>query len=291
MALAEAAFASNSIAKLLERLAYQVGATAHSMSAENVHDLRVAVRRFEQSLALFRQALPGREVKHIRRKLKALMDRAGDVRDCDMAQKILLKCDLPAVADLKKRLAEERREALPGLAAALRRWSARRTSAKWRASLLPVEARDGFHHHLPKLARKFLAHGDAAARAKVSAAVLHAFRIEGKKLRYTLELLAPSHPAAARQWVEKLKPIQSALGDVHDCRMARDVAARFDAPAEIQEWLKRCQRRKTRDFRKLWEESFGEPAVRRALVAGLRHTPRKPMGRSTRSQTAAARQA
>lgn len=286
-----ATFASQSIARLLERLAYQVSGTAHSPTAEHVHDLRVAVRRFEQSLVAFREALPAREVKRIRRKLEGLMDRAGDIRDCDVAQKILAKCALPGAAPLRQRLAEERKAGLPALTAALRRWGSRRTSSKWRAALLPLDTHEALHNRLPKLARKFLEHGDEAARQKVSAEELHAFRIEGKKFRYTLELLLPVNGAPAREWLAKLKPLQSVLGDVHDCRMARTMAARFDAAPEVDDWLKKRQRRKSREFRKLWQENFGGDAALRGVIAALRHTPRKPMGRSAAAVTAAVRQA
>jgi CHAD domain-containing protein len=286
-----ASFATSSIAKLLERLAYQVGVTAHSPGAEHIHDLRVAVRRFEQALILFRQALPGKEVKRVRRKLKLLMNHAGDVRDCDVAIRILAKCPASGAAAVREKLAAERKSKLPGMAAALRRWSARRSSAKWRAALLPVDAHISTQHHLPKLARKFLGHGEEAVEPKTSAETLHGFRIEGKQFRYTLELLGPVCGASAEEWLEKLKPLQSALGDVHDSRMARAVAERFDAPAEVDAWLKKRQRKKTREFRRLWEETFGTAAENRRLVAGLRHTPRKPMGRSGGAVHAAARQA
>jgi CHAD domain-containing protein len=274
-------FASHSIAKLLERLAYQVGITLHSPGAENVHELRVAIRRFEQAVITFRQGLPGSEVKRIRRKLRVMMRHAGAIRDCDVLQKILLKCQEPGASALKQRLTEERKAELSGLAAVLRRWGARRSSSKWRAVLLPVDAGNTFDSRLPKLARKFLAHGEAAAGPKTSAASLHAFRIEGKKFRYTVELLVPIYGAAAEEWIEKLKPVQSALGDVHDAHMARQIADRFAATPEIAAWLKTRQRKKTREFRRLWQESFGIASNNRRLVAALRHVPRKPMGRST----------
>src|SRR5689334_12693029 len=82
-------FAAANIAKLLERLAFQVGVTSHSHGAEPVHDLRVAIRRFSQALTLFKPYLESRERKKIRRRLKDLMGYAGDVRDCDIAVKLL----------------------------------------------------------------------------------------------------------------------------------------------------------------------------------------------------------
>jgi CHAD domain-containing protein len=286
---AASSFASNSISKLLQRLAYQIGATAHSPTAEKVHDLRVAIRRFEQALAAFRQSLPGHEVKRIQRKLKGLMERAGSVRDCDVLQKLLLKCDAAGVAAFQEALAEERKAKLPALTTALRRWSARRSFAKWRTALTPVDAPADFHAHLPKLARKFLAHGEKASGAKVSAGDLHAFRIEGKKLRYTLELFEPLYGAPVREWLDTLKPLQSALGDVQDCRTARGLAQQFDASPAVIAWLKKRQRKKSREFRQLWHNSF---SGNDRLVAALRHTPRKPVSRaSTTAASGTAREA
>ncbi len=286
-----AGFASHSIAKLLERLAYQVGVTAHSAGAENVHDLRVSIRRFEQALLQFRAGLRAREVKRIRRKLKLLMSRAGAVRDYDVAQKILAKCEEPGVEAVRQRLTEERKAEVPALAAAVRRWGARRTSSKWRAELLPVDAHEKIRNNLAKMARKFLAHGKKAAEAKTSAETLHAFRIEGKKFRYTLELFAPVYGAAVQEWLQKLKPMQTALGDVHDAEMTRDIAVRLNTSSKVEDWLKARRRKKARVFRKLWEETFGTASENRRLVAGLRHTPRKPMGRSMSARVAAVKQA
>jgi len=293
MALSEtaASFASHSIAKLLEGLAYRVSATIHSAGPENVHDLRVAIRRFGQALLEFRPGLPGCEVKRIRRKLKPLMSHAGDIRDCDVALKVLSKCQEPGAPAVRERLAARRKAVLPALAAALRRWGARRTSSKWRAALLPIDADKTLPRNLPKLARKFLAHGDKAAQHKSSAESLHSFRIEGKKFRYTLELFAPVYGAAVQEWLEKLKAIQTALGDAHDARMVREIAARFDASSGVEAWLKSRERKKAREFRKLWEETFGTVSENRRMVAALRHTPRKPMGRSTSAQVVAVKQA
>jgi CHAD domain-containing protein len=293
MALSEtaASFASHSIAKLLDGLAYRVHATVHSAGPDNVHDLRVAIRRFEQALLEFRPGLAGCEVKRIRRKLKPLMSHAGTIRDRDVALKILEKCEKPGAAEVRERLAAERKAEVPLLMAALRRWGARGTSSKWRAALLPVDSGESLPQNLPKLARKFLAHGEKAAQPKTSAETLHEFRIEGKKFRYTLELFAPVYGPAVKEWLEKLKAVQTALGDAHDARMVRDMAAEVEASSKVEDWLKSRERKKTREFRVFWEGTFGKPTENQRLLAGLRHTPRKPMGRSTSARVAAVKHA
>jgi CHAD domain-containing protein len=283
-------FVPETTTKLLERLAFQVNTTLHSHHAEPVHDLRVAIRRFTQALVTFRGALPGREIKRIRRKLKNLMDPAGAVRDADVLLKMLAKRDLPGVPELKKQIQEHRKAAVPVLVAALERWVARRSSSKWRSALLACPVQNPVQPGLRRAARKFLEHGDAAAAENASGADLHLLRIEAKKFRYTLELFETAWGDPVRQWLEQLKPVQSLLGDIHDSFMAREMAGRFGASQEIDAWLKRRQRRKTREFRRLWEERFPAPDHRLRIDALRRPTP-KPAVRAAGGPVAVPRPA
>ncbi|PWT90710.1 MAG: hypothetical protein C5B56_04990 [Proteobacteria bacterium] len=277
--------APGSAVKLLERLAYQINATFHSHSADAIHDLRVAIRRFQQSLVLFKHHFPSRDVKKIKRRLKDLMELSSDVRDCDIASKLVTKSELPSAAPLKAKIAERRKEGLTTLISALRRWSSRNTSSKWRAVL--ATGINGVAHDpaakLPKLAKQFLAGGDDAAGKKISAEELHRYRIEAKKFRYTLEILQPAFGAPAREWLDRLKKVQSLLGDIHDYHAVRLALADLGADAELESWLKKRQRKRTRQFRKEWEDSFSDQAARRQWIAALRHPQRKPMVRSAGS--------
>lgn len=269
-------FVSQTTAKLLERLAYQVNTTLRAHRAEPVHDLRVAIRRFQQALATFDSAFPRHECKALDRQLKRLFDAAGNVRDCDVVAKLLGKRDLPGSAELKKKLQEHRKTAVPLLVSNLERWVARRSSAKWRAALLSCpSADDTVHPHLRRSARGFLKHAEGAVHGSASARDLHRLRIEAKKFRYMLELFEPAWGAPVAQWLERVKPVQSLLGDIHDAYMARDMAEGFGATVEVQAWLKRRQHRKSRQFARLWAEKF--PAVDHALLLeALRRPPRKP---------------
>jgi CHAD domain-containing protein len=284
--------APDSAVKLLERLAYQVNVTIHSHHAEPIHDLRVATRRFQTALALFKGHFPARDLKKIKRRLKDLMDLSSEVRDFDIATKVLTKSGLPGAAPVKEKLAEQRKESLSQLVAALRRWASRNSSQKWRAVLaggVNGNGRDAASR-LPKMAKQFLAHGDDAAQKKASADDLHTYRIEAKKFRYALEIFQPAFGAAAKEWLNRLRKVQSLLGNVHDYQMMREVAADLGADAELEAWLKKRQRKKTREFRKLWQDEFSDAAARRQWVAALRRPARKPMARSVGNAHAAAAQ-
>jgi len=67
-----------------------------------------------------------------------------------------------------------------------------------------------------------LEHEDAEA--------LHAFRIQVKKLRYTLETLEPAFPAPLQDWLQRLKSLQTALGEHHDLAMLEAVLWELQAP-------------------------------------------------------------
>jgi len=284
-----ATFASQSVTKLLERLAYRVNHTAHAHDDRAVHDLRVAIRRFGQALAIFKSVFSARQVKKIRRRLDSLMDLSNEIRDCDVALELLADSELAGAPAVLDQVRLRRKDALLVLLPALKRWSERKTSSKWRAALAP---QNGAHvpvdvtvsDRLPKLVKRFLKGGDRAR----DAAELHQVRIDGKKLRYTLELLRPVYGARAAQPIEQMKTLQSTLGKVNDCRAVRRLVVDLGGDAEVEDWLKTRQRKKMRAFRREWPDTA--QALRHSTDALVR-PPRKPMARSTTARPAVAKRA
>ena len=103
--------ASDSVTKLLERLAYQVNHTVHTADVEAVHDLRVAIRRFAQSLYLFKSAFAAKEVRKVRRRLKELMEATNEVRDCDVAMNLMDQREFAGLPALQQAIRTRRKEA------------------------------------------------------------------------------------------------------------------------------------------------------------------------------------
>ena len=126
-------FANEQIAARLGRLAYQVHAAAQYPHADAIHDLRVAVRRFGQSVEVFSSALQKRGRKKIRKKLQRMMEVTGEVRDRDIALEFLARAGVKKSDSLYKRLAAERELAEKNLAEAIKRGSQSSFPAKWRA--------------------------------------------------------------------------------------------------------------------------------------------------------------
>jgi len=282
-------FATEQAQRLLGRLAFQIARTIRSGGAREVHDLRVAIRRFLRVLVVLKQCFPRKESRKVRRVLKKIRAQAGTVRDHDIALRLLKKL-APAGSGLPVReLRSARDEASRALAASLKSWVRRNLSAKWRGALaggspnakpIPVTAA----RLLPPMAREFFEWGDAAAREKADASELHRFRIAAKNFRYTLELLAPIYGESAGALLEQLKGVQTVLGEINDCATVRRLVPRDAGSREMLSALKKRQRKKTEAFRREWAAFNGAASVRQ-WMASLRHPgaseapARKPPGR------------
>lgn len=128
-------FAHERISHLLGRLAFEVRRGARSRDADAVHDLRVAIRRFTESLRTFRNLLPRGAVSKARRRLKEVMALAGEVRNRDIALELFRAAGVESGSPLTTRQAAARDRALVELQEALRRLHGRGFSSRWRTNL------------------------------------------------------------------------------------------------------------------------------------------------------------
>ncbi len=289
-------FAGQNSARLLGRLAFQMNLTMKSRNTDSVHDLRVGIRRFTQALSVFKPCLRGKETRKIRRRLKKLMLHAGDVRNCDIALKLLSKAHMAEAANLRPKIQSQRKEAVRVLVAALKRRIERKSSLKWRTALEAAIAtgndascrmaiEETARRILPAMAKDFLERGNSASEAKASPEKLHQFRIASKKYRYTLELFAPLYGESLKGWLDRVKSIQSLLGGINDCVTVAEIVADHKVEA-LSSWLKKRQRRKTEEFCRRWQEVFGDRELVRSLMQLLSHPQasspamKKPVARS-----------
>src|SRR5579863_9712329 len=82
-------YAIEQMNRLLTRLAFQVHRAAKKPGPDEIHDLRVSIRRFSQGLQLFSDFFPKWEVKKIRRMLKRMMQLTASIRDRDITLEFL----------------------------------------------------------------------------------------------------------------------------------------------------------------------------------------------------------
>ena len=266
-------FAGSQIARLQRDLTSRIRQTLRTARVGAVHDLRVAIRKFDQALIVFEPLLDRKCVRRARRKLKKIMALAGAVRNCDVAD------DLLNVADdlLKGRfrragsmIRTQRAEATTALAAALDSWIDEGYPAKLRHRLRIDCPGRALNVGLSRMTEDFVRYGEKAVR-RGSPAALHRFRIAAKHYRYTLDLLAPlvGRPATKRH-IKLVKAVQSRLGNVNDCETVRRMAAEWFANAAIDKYLEKTERAEMSRFRAEWTRRFADPKFAQRWAEELR---------------------
>lgn len=212
--------------------------------SEQVHDLRVALRRLRVALQVFADYLDRDAFRPFRRRLRRTARALGAVRDLDV-----LKEKTRRYLDT---LPEDRGADLDPILAV---WKteharARRRLIAWLDSGAFVRFKGEFDEFLrgPEIARR--RHAGDRVRDMVPVALLsgwtsvrsldesvtapdaqaeqlHRLRIAGKRLRYTLEFFAPVLGAGADPLIERVTRLQDHLGDLQDAVVACTVLQGF----------------------------------------------------------------
>jgi CHAD domain-containing protein len=192
---------------------------------EALHDFRVALRRLRSLLRAYR---PYAEIvpKKLRRRLRRIARATNAARDAEVQLDRLRHARLPAEARaagawLAERLRNQRNAAYDALPdEAIEPFD--RLQAGLRRTFTPVSVRRRASADFSSVTARALAeHAEALTRA-VSAVgsvrdekAIHAARIEGKRLRYLIEPLAPAIPGA-RALVRRMKVFQDRFGELCD---------------------------------------------------------------------------
>jgi CHAD domain-containing protein len=271
-------FAVEQTRRLLKRLSIQIARATRSPDSESVHQLRVAIRRFTQSIAVYKPYFPEKEVQKSRRRLKKIMTAAGEVRNCDIALKYLGRWRAPDIEHLQQKLESRRKESTRSLEDELERWRDRQMLAKWRTTLAAGQgvAPDEIPQRaVSRMAEDFLELGRKAASPHASPHGLHRFRIIAKKFRYTLELFQPLYGPSATGLMARIKRASTLLGDINDCVTVAEMIAEYSGGHRLAGRLKKRQHKKTDDFRQYWKAEFDDG---KALENWIR--PRKPVASS-----------
>ncbi|MFJ4290175.1 CHAD domain-containing protein [Cupriavidus sp. NPDC089707] len=225
----------------------------HRDEAEDLHQLRVAVRHARAVLWALGPALPRLERERWKRELRTLARATSEVRDWDVFL-------AETVAPAREKAPEDPVLAAVADTAATRRNTARAallaTLVTYRDGQLPVVQRD--LAHLGRLAEKLAARSEAGRRDRLGPfarqrvrrgrkrlralkqaarggdpGAVHDERIAGKRLRYTIEALAPVLPSRyTKRLHRKLVKKQTRLGDYVDAVVARRLMGEcLDVPA------------------------------------------------------------
>jgi len=220
------------------------------LNPKGVHQMRIAIRRIRAALRMLADLLPGQQVAHFNNELRWLARALGGVRDADVYDEnfhhylaALPERDVLALAPYEQHLAQVRVQARVDLVEAL-------NSSRYQDLIADFE-RFLAAGPSPGALRRF---GDlsigAAADTFVNKAIkkmlkrgrgikkhsppekLHRLRIEGKRVRYTLEYFGGFFEHGLKRPLNALRDLQNVLGEYQDACTACDRLGEYadDAP-------------------------------------------------------------
>lgn len=249
------------LAARLERIGHYLERAVREPKSEteNVHQLRIFARRAASALEIFDAWLPPRRGRWMRKQVKRIRQAAGAARDFDVLRMRWSEPNerMPSAQAvlLLEQVKHCRREAQRPIEAIYRKLVEKRFARRTSRFLRRVRTRDGQRSvsepfacmariALDRLVVPYL----AAARAEMAdAEALHAFRIQGKQVRYAMEIFAGAFNAEFR---DELYPVvatlQDRLGAINDHVTAQAYLAR-------------------------WLDETDSCAVRQALDVGVQH--------------------
>jgi CHAD domain-containing protein len=119
--------------ELLDRLEAEVANVSRNGDPEAIHRLRVSIRRLTQALRAMHELYPKRQTKPMRRKLRAMMDLAAEIRNRDVTLDLLVAAGIDRTSPICTRLDEERDAARGDLVVLARQWRRRKLPSDWRS--------------------------------------------------------------------------------------------------------------------------------------------------------------
>jgi CHAD domain-containing protein len=191
---------------------------AQSADPEFLHQLRVGLRRLRTVQRAFRDVIPRRSAKPLKRALRELKPALGAARDWDV---FLADCALPremVPVARRKRAAAWRRAHSVLASRAFDEFLRRAWRCMHQIKVSPFK--DVHAHALESFYRKALKHArrvdwrDEKRR--------HALRIRIRRLRYACEFFAPFFARAqCAAYLKRVKALQDLLGELNDIVVAR----------------------------------------------------------------------
>ena len=227
--------------------------------ADNVHDLRVALRRCRAMADAVSEVNPGPGWKKLKKVTRDLFQALGELRDTQVAKQWVRKFGTakdPVRVRMLKVLSQQELVQKKKAEKALRQFD-RKSWKKWsrkfpaKAEFFPVESVVFQRLALAQLNEAVNLYHQA--RKLRSGAAWHRLRIGLKGFRYILENFLPQRYA---QWSKELKGMQDMLGEVHDLDVLRLQIRKQStglSPEIVAKWIQEIEKE-----RKIRLEEFRE---------------------------------
>ena len=224
---------ARTLLKYLNAMLGLIDGVRQNEDVECLHRMRVAARRLRSLLPLFNDCLPPKQRARWRKPLRRVTRALGQARDADVqivcVQEALDACDddrlRPGLERLLLRFRQQRQALQAPLVNTLERLAAGRRISRLDMALryllatsqlyaTPESARHAYRRSRDAIMRRLQAVLATAAtiRGPESSAELHATRITIKRLRYTLQALAPLYPDALTDAIRTARKLQDVLG-------------------------------------------------------------------------------
>jgi CHAD domain-containing protein len=291
-------YAAGQLSGSLTRLAFEVRRASRHGRPDEVHDLRVSIRRFLACLSIFRDHFSSRVAKKCRRRLRRVLDLAAEVRNRDVSIELVGQAGAGPRSALFGWLTETRHSAMEELVEELCRLNRREFSRRWRAALelsgneskessvASLEAAVRYASgELPSLAQEFFKRGRRAAAPSQLPKALHRFRLATKRFRYEVELFRPLYGPGLAARLAVLRSVQRHLGEVNDCAAACELlrgapAAMARSSAAAARRIAVLGERRVHAFRLYWNKEVASPKIEQNWIDYLtRYAGRKPAPR------------
>ncbi len=219
------------------------------LTMERVHKMRVSARRLEAVLRIFQDAFPRKKVRSLREDLREFIRLLGAVREYDVflamlgkrssklrgEEKIVVELFLARQFRRQNKALErftlrletfgrgELQRSCLALVKTLRETGGQATPD---GSSVP-EFGEVMRKTIVGLLDEFLAPERRILGHPERKKEFHAMRVEGKPLRYMLEIAAPLNGRDAKTCLAEIEAFLEKMGKVHDCDVAIDILTRF----------------------------------------------------------------
>jgi CHAD domain-containing protein len=283
------AAARTALERRLSDVLYWLPAAAYCAEhdVEYVHRLRVSTRRAIAALRLYGDWLPSKRARWLKKRLKKIRRAAGDARDLDVLANRVEQQLEESKDQVTSEISKRRESVQPAIRRIAERCLRKQRFArnvnkllgdiKWRGrkgDQCSGPFRTWARERLTGTADLFFA---AMPKRDDDVAALHTFRIQGKALRYSIELLAPAFGLQLR---DNLYPVveelQERLGQINDRATGANrlrtwatdkcPCSRKDALADLAQRESAAMDAALAEFRDWWTADRAD-ALRRGLQA------------------------
>lgn len=238
------------IRKQIKSISFHLPGIAIHKDIECVHRARVAMRRLENALKIFRSCFRSTKVGLWRKELRRFRNRLDRVRDLDIQITFLRgfletmddNASRPGLARMILRLEQRRTKLHPKIVRSVSQFESSKVMEKMRGRLRQLESavrkreldrnsiklHQKAQHHIAECLIGLLSYEDSLDHPE-AARQHHRMRIAAKRLRYQMEVFSPVYDESFQAILTTVKKVQTCLGNIHDYDVWLELLTDFEA--------------------------------------------------------------